>query len=208
METGGGAGEQGGGGETSATVEAKGPVVALLEGLQRRGATVLPALRGEWLSGQPQRDFRWQWLDLTGDGRDELLALWQGRPSRPELSEIAVLGLTGESAAIELLLYESLSTRQLPVTELTVVEVTDLTGDQRPDALIHDLSSNQLVVIAAPYATNETIQLFPLPEQCQGSLIVHDPDSDGLMEIVRDGCVASGRLHVAWDGQTFSTVSP
>lgn len=208
METGEGAGEQGGEGEASATVEAKGPVVALLEGLQRRGAAVLPDLRGEWLSGRPQREFRWQWLDLTGDGRDELLALWQGRPSRPGLSELAVLGFTNQPSELSLLLYESLSTRQLPVTELAIVETADLTGDKRPDVLFHEQSSNQLFVVAAPFPADETAQLFPIPELCQGSLIVHDPDGDGLMEIVRDGCATSGRLHVAWDGQSFSPISP
>lgn len=211
--------EQGGGGAGEiarlvvADVAAKEPVAGLLDGLQRRGATVLPALRGEWLSGQPQRDFRWQWLDLTGDGRDELLAWWQGRPSRPELSELAVLGLNNDSAEWHLLLYESLSSRHTPAAELTILETTDLTGDQRPDVLLHDQSSNRLFVIAAPQsaagAEHKSVQLFPIPDACQGSLIVHDSDSDGLAEIVRDGCPATpGRVYTAWDGQSFSLIRP
>lgn len=196
-----------------ADVAAKEPVAGLLDGLQRRGAAVLPDLRGEWISGRPPRAFQWQWFDLTGDGRDELLAWWQGRPSRPELSELAVLGLSNDSAEWHILLHEPLSSRQSPAAELTIVETTDLTGDGWPDVLLHDQSSNRLFVIAAPQsaaeAERESAQLFPIPDACQGSLIVHDSDGNGLAEIVRDGCPAAlGRVYAAWDGQSFSLTRP
>jgi hypothetical protein len=208
-----GAEEQGGGGAEengrllTEDFLVREPVARLLDEIKRGGSAVLPDLRGEWLSGRPQRAFRWQWLDLTGDGRDELLALWQGQASRPDLSELAVLGSADEQRSLEILLYEPLSTRQEPVSDLAIVETLDLTGDQRPDVVLHDESSQRLFVVAAPRATEETagdgVQLYTIPEICRGSLVVHDSDGDGLAEIVRDGCAMPGRLHMAWMGGAF-----
>lgn len=183
----------------------KEPVATLLDGLNRGGSAALQSLRGEWLSGRPPRAFTWQWVDLTGDGRDELLALWVGRPSHPELTEVAVLG--SAAGSWQLLLHKSLSTRPLPAGEIAIVETADLTGDQRPDVLLLDQNSGRLLVVAAlrPLAAGESenVALYSVPETCQGSLTVRDTDGDGLAEIVRDGCVTPGRVHVTWDGNSF-----
>jgi len=183
----------------------KEPVATLLDSLNRNGSAALESLRGEWLSGRPQRAFVWHWVDLTGDGRDELVALWVGRPSRPELAEVAVINLT--AAGQPLLLHEPLSTRQIPVGEIAIVDTTDLTGDQRRDVLLLDQNSGRLLVVAAlrplEAAASESVALYSVPETCQGSLTVRDTDGDGLSEIVRDGCDTPGRVHVTWDGESF-----
>jgi hypothetical protein len=187
----------------------KEPVATLLDEVNREGSAVLEGLRGEWLGGRPQRAFEWQWLDLTGDGRDELLALWYGRPSRPELAEVAVLGSAAAGQPLRLLLHERLSTRQLPVHSIAVAERADLTGDRRPDALLIEQSTGRLFVVTAAEADEAAIAgsiiLVNVPEMCRGSLAVRDTDGDGVAEIIRDGCDSPDRLHVVWDGESFTT---
>jgi hypothetical protein len=204
-----GAGEQGSGGAEE-TREVKEPVRTLLDGLERGGAAVLPALRGEWLSGRPPRAFLWQTLDLTGDGTDEMVALWFGQPAHPELAEVAVLALASggqEQVGQRVLLHAPLSTRQMPVGEVLVAETADLTGDRRPDLLLHDPQTGRLFVLAAPQLAAEAepgVALYPIAEACHGSLVVRDSNNDGLAEIIRDGCATPGRLHTVWDGESFS----
>jgi hypothetical protein len=196
----------------------KEPVATLLDGVNREGSAVLAGLRGEWLSGRPQRAFEWQWLDLTGDGRDELVALWHGRPSRPELAEVAVLGSAAEGEPLRPLLHERLSTRQVPVHSIAIVEAADLTGDRRPDALLLEQDTGMLFVVAAPKSeeagvggvgvvgeVGESVAIYHVPETCRGSLTIRDTDGDQVAEIIRDGCDTPGRFHVVWDGESFTT---
>jgi hypothetical protein len=196
---------------TDSDAPAKEPVATLLEGLERGGPAALEGMRGEWLSGRPQRAFAWQWLDLTGDGRDEVLAFWYGRPSRPELAEVAVLGPAAGGQSLSVLLHESLSTRQLPVHSIAIVERVDLTGDRRPDVLLLEQNTGRLFVVAAPEPgeaavgeVGEGVAIYRVPETCKGSLTVRDTDADSVAEIIRDGCDTPGRLIVVWDGKSFT----
>ncbi|MCA9919019.1 MAG: hypothetical protein KC445_13750, partial [Anaerolineales bacterium] len=52
---------------------AKGDIPDLIDQLNLQGGAALPAMHTRWLSQNPPLSARWQWLDLTGDGQDDLL---------------------------------------------------------------------------------------------------------------------------------------
>jgi hypothetical protein len=171
--------------------------------LTHRGLAALPQLRAHWLAQTPARASEWQSLDLTGDGRDELLLLWYGGPQQPQLAQVAVLAEV-EAGRPALLFDQRLSTRQETVTQLAILATADLTGDAQPDAVLHDETTGQLFVVTA---ASGRLELLAVPERCQGSLGIFDHDGDGLVEIIRDGCDQSrGRVIYAWTGRDFAAI--
>ena len=186
--------------EGTAISKAKGRVSELLINLNQHGATTLPDLRTQWLNQSPQLMTDWRWLDLTGDGRDDLILLWRGTAQHPELTQLLVLS-PDNAGHLNLQFNQRLSTRQESFSQLTVLETADLTHDDAPDILLHDTLSNKLLLLTH---TRGQIDLIPVPEQCTGKLAVLDSDNDGRLEIARDGC-AQGRLLLDWNGRSFST---
>lgn len=183
-----------------ASAAAKGLTAELLTSLQGPDQATLAQLRSRWLAQSPPHITEWHNVDLTGDGRAELVVLWHSRRDTPELTQLAVIGKDRNSRPI-LLLGERPSTRAFPVNRLELLKTADLTGDGHNDLLLTDASTDQLFVIAGH---DGQFALYPVPERCHGSLALLDTDKGRPLEIVRDGCDQAGRVSAAWDGRGFS----
>lgn len=176
---------------------AKGPVADLIAAYAAEGPAALSRLRLRWFNERPQRAFTWRAADLDGGG-DELVAVWAGGATAPELSHLAALAVVDGRLAP--LFERRLSAREAAHPAATIEEVTDLTGDGLADVVVRDRADGTTWVLSA--ATGE-LALFDAPERCAGGLVVRDTDGDGRPEIVRDGCATPGRVHVVWDGAAF-----
>ena len=185
--------------EVTNVPQAKGHVVQLITSLDRFGSTVLTDLRNRWLSQTPSRVTAWRWLDLAGNGRDDLVILWRGTSQHPELAQLVVLS-PDDVGQMTYQFDQRLSSREEALPRITIFETADLTHDGNPDVLLHDPSSNQLLLLTH---TREQFDLVPVPEQCEGNLAVLDSDGDGRLEIARDGC-PQGRLVLDWNGRSFT----
>jgi len=180
---------------------AKGDVADLLDQLNLRGPAVLPDMNGRWLNQSPPRTGRWQWLDLTGDGRDDLLLLRGSTAQYPYLTDLTIL-TPDETGRFSLLYYQPLSSRSQPISRPEIAAMDDLTQDSLPDVVLSDDVNGQSFVVTYHEGT---FALLPLPQSCHGSLGLLDTNDDGLLEIVRDGCVGvNGRLHIQWNGTSFT----
>lgn len=184
-------------GATSPVV--KGPVAELIARYEREGAAALDRLQLSWLDANPPRAFDWRAVDLTGDGREELVAVWRGRAANPESTQLAVL--SEEEGRLAPLFDRRLSTREALYVEPVIESTVDLTGDGRSDVLLRDRPTGRLWVLMMH---DDAIDLLNAPEQCYGGLIVLDEDGDGLPAIIRDGCPTPGRVSVVWDGNSFA----
>ncbi len=181
----------------------KGNAVDLVSRLNQQGAGALPQLRTHWLSQPVQRSSSWEWVDLNGNGRSELILLWHSSSQHPEQTQLLILTMTGE-AEWQQTLSHYFSDRKTAVSAIEFVQTVDLTGDGVDDVLIQEPETHQLTVVTA---VNGTSQLHPLPEQCSGSLGVIDIEGNGrLPTIVRDGCSTPGRTNTIWNGSEFILV--
>jgi hypothetical protein len=180
---------------------AKGDVPDLLSQLNLQGASALPAMHTRWLSQNPPRTARWQWLDLTGDGQDELLLLRGSTARHPYLTDLTLLA-PDASGQFSLLHYQTLSSRSQPILRPEIAATGDLTQDRLPDVVLWDDATGQSFVLTYQ---DGAVHLLPLSDNCQGSLGVMDLNDDGLLEVVRDGCVAgNGRTLTQWNGSQFT----
>jgi hypothetical protein len=184
---------------TAAAPLAKGVTIDLINALNQSGTDVLPQLASRWHSQTPRRAAVWEWIDVDGNGRTELIMLWYGGADHPELAQLAVLA-ADEAGQMSLLYSENLSTRSEPVAEISIAAAADLTNDAVPDILLQDDSGQLSVVTTAP----GSLSRLPVPERCQGGLIVLDVDGNGRTDIVRDGCETKGRVVMGWNGREFS----
>lgn len=182
---------------------AKGDLPDLISQLNLQGAAALPAMHTRWLSQTPPLTARWHWLDLTGDGQDDLLLLRGGTAQYPYLTDLTLL-TPDENGQFTLLLTQTLSSRSRPIGRLGRLEVAatgELTQDNLLDVVLWDEATGQSFVL-----TNLAgeMDLLPLPDSCQGSLGIFDLNGDGEAELVRDGCAAAnGRTVTQWNGSEF-----
>lgn len=188
----------------STSLAAKGHVAELIEGLEQMGPTVVSRLRNEWLNQVPGRFTEWRWLDLTGNGLEELALLWRGHPQNPELAQIVVLSIAPDSRP-SLLVNERLSTRLEPLRQVTFAATADLTHDGNDDLLLLDRQTGWLGMVSMEAGDPD---IFTVPERCDGRLVVKDSDDDDRLEIIRDGCGSGSRASFTWNGSDFvSSVS-
>ncbi len=179
---------------------AKGPVADLIAAYATRGPAVLDGLRQHWLSATPPQAFGWQAADLTGDGRDELVAIWRGPADQPQIARAAVLST--DDRRLEPLFDQGLSTREAAFSDIVMEATADLTGDGGADVVLRDRPTGHSWVLTA--ATGAPA-LHDLPGDCRGGLIVVKEANRSA--VIRDGCDAPGRVRVAWDGQEFREVT-
>ncbi|MCA9933434.1 MAG: hypothetical protein H6662_14525 [Ardenticatenaceae bacterium] len=183
-----------------ATLAVKGVVNDVIMGLSQQESDVLAMLQSDWLLQNPPLRFSWHGLDLTGNGRDDLLLLWHGPNADPYLTQVAVLAANADQSYTSLL-DVPLSTRTDPVHHISLAETVDLTGDGVADALLRDEQSGQLFAITTAPGS---LSLLPVPGRCNNHLNLMDSDEDGVMEIWRDGCGGDGRTLTAWTGTEFA----
>lgn len=181
------------------TPQTKGVTADLIKALNQSGAGSLPRLADQWRRQTPRRATVWEWADVTGNGRTELIILWHGGADQPALAQLAILA-ADDAGQMTLLHNEYLSSRAEPVAEVSIKAAVDLTNDAIPDLLLQD-DSGQLSVITSALGS---LTRLPVPERCQGGLIVQDMDGNGRNAIVRDGCETDGRVVVGWNGREFS----
>lgn len=194
---------------TLAAPQAKGPTVDLVAALETNGPASLAALRLRWLSQQPSRAFVWQAVDLTGDGGEEVVAVWSGGPNALELAQVAVVSMAGGATA--LLFDQRLATRAEGYAAVAPAGVADLTGDGLADIVLRDEATGVTWVLSAAgdrAAAAGVPALLAVPGRCGGGLVVRDTDGDGRPELIRDGCETPGRLGVVWDGAAFVPEPP
>ena len=178
---------------------AKGEAMNLLTTLNRSGPNVLARLQRSWLSQQPQRKSEWVWVDLNGDGRNELILLWRGPANQTAVSELVVLTASADNQ-MSLWLDQRLVRREGATPQLTIIDTADLTGDPTADVLLSDPQNGyQFVLTAAP----GDLALLPLPDTCQGSIRLSGGNGRAFPHIIRDGCATPGRLTTAWNGEEF-----
>jgi len=180
---------------------AKGDIADLLDQLNLRGPAVLPDMHGRWLNQTPPRTARWQWLDLSGDGLDDLLLLRTSTAQNPHLTDLTIL-TPDETGQHTLLFYQPLSSRSQPIARPEIAATGNLTQDDLPDTVLHDDASGQSFVVTAQ---DGAVNLLPLSQTCHGSVGILDANEDGLLEVVRDGCEGvNGRLLTQWNGTSFT----
>lgn len=182
---------------------ARGEVATLVTWLNTRGPAALTSLRTHWLSQRPFRRAAWQWVDLTGNGRSDLLLLWRGPADHPQLTQLVVVA-QGDDGRYTLALEHAFSTRETAVSAVDLVQTVDLTGDDVPDAVLHAADTNATVVVTGAMGNMALVDVAP---SCGGSVTVVDTDGNGRVEIVRDGCAQPGRVSVEWNGREFTPVS-
>lgn len=185
---------------TTPTSYAKADIADLINQLNLQGSAALPAMHSRWLSQSPPRAASWQWLDLTGDGQDELLLLRHSTTQFAYLTDLTLLTPAADGT-FTLLHHQPLSSRSQPVQQPEIAATADLTQDALPDVVLRDSASGQSMVLTGHAGA---IALLPLPDTCQGSLGIFDLNKDGQSEIVRDGCtVGNGRVVSQWNGSSF-----
>jgi hypothetical protein len=184
--------------ELNAALTANGPVAKgitaeLLEAVNQSGTEILPRLQQTWASQTTRLGSDWLEADVLGNGRNQLIMLWYGRPTQPELAQLAILEMD-EAGQFNLLHSEHLSTRTEKVAAMSIVAAADLTQDGVADLLLQD-DNGQLSVITT--ATGHLARLA-VPERCLGGLVVREG------QIIRDGCESDGRVVVGWNGREFT----
>jgi len=126
------------------TIAAKGHTAVLLQ----NGLTSLPQLQQEWLNGRPAILSESEWIDMNGDGQDELIILKRGTAQQPNLSQITLLSIT-PAGDVQLLLDDYLSTRDVPITTPSLLKMQDFNDDGRTDILLGNDEHQFILTIPA-----------------------------------------------------------
>jgi hypothetical protein len=95
----------------------------------------LPQLQQDWINGRPSILSQSEWVDMDGDGQDELIILRRGTAQQPHLSQITLIAIT-PAGDMELLLDDYLSTRDVPITTPALLKIQDFNSDGRTDILL------------------------------------------------------------------------
>lgn len=186
---------------SSQPIYTKGDVAELINQLNLQGVAALPDMNSRWLNQSPPRIATWEWIDLTGDGRNELILLRASTAQHPYLTDLILL-TPDEDEQLTLLYTQPLSSRSQPILRPEIAAVGDLIQDDLPDVVLQDPASGQSFVLTVK---DSVAMLLPLPGSCQGSLGIFDRNEDGVQEVVRDGCAGvDGRVVTQWNGIDFT----
>ena len=182
------------------TVAAKGPTAALLSQLDPQQPEQLTRLRYHWLQQPQPRQMEWGWLDMTGDGHNELFVTWYGRSTQAHLSQLALIAPDG--AGNHQLLWQQGATSSRSSdgpARLTIITEADLTHNGRTDLLLYDSDAERHWLL-----TNATghFALHALPDQCTGGVRTVTLEN-GRLALVRGECGSAGRLTYIWENGRF-----
>jgi hypothetical protein len=189
---------------TPADLAAKGRVEELLTTLQHWGPEGLTRLRTHWRNQRPGLASEWQWLDLNGDQREDLVLLWTGDAFHPDMDQLIVLAADA-SGSMSLRFDALLSARQPDRLLMTILETADLTHDGRVDVLLADQDGARLELLSM--GPDGEVARYPVPEMCHGHLAIRDMNADDQLDIVRDGCDTAGRRSYSWGSGGFVRIS-
>ncbi len=177
---------------------AKGITADLLTQLDPRQPDQLVRLQRHWLQQTPSRQSEWGWLDMTGNGRNELFVSWYGRSTQTHLTHLALIA-PDEAGSHQLLWQQGASGRGTDgPARLNIVTEADLTHDNHLDLLLYDPDSQSHWLLTQ--ATGQ-FDLHPLPAQCTSAARIVEL-RDGRSALVRGSCEPdNGRVtHVWTDG--------
>ncbi|MCP5099169.1 MAG: hypothetical protein GY943_26745 [Chloroflexi bacterium] len=187
--------------DNAQAIQAKGDSAELMTWLNERGTLSLPQLRGHWLSQNPPRNAVWEWVDVTGNGRSDLILLQHSTSQSPEYTQL-VLFSESDAGEWEPNLITTFSDRETAVSTLEFVQSIDLTADGIIDTVIKNPETNDLYMVTAVTGTPKLIQI---PEQCSGSFGIFETPSTNQVTLIRDGCTkTAGRTIYYWDGEIFA----
>jgi hypothetical protein len=187
------------GSQEAAIVAAKGAGARLVLALNSQGRQGLTGLKLALLNERPRLESEWLWADLDGDGQEEVVYLWRGEATRPELLEVAIAGQDGDGRW-QLRGHAWPLARQERLVSLGLAAQGDVTGNGRQEIILRDPVRGALAALMAMPGGYELVEM---PGRCSGSLLVRDEDGDGAEEIILGGCPGGQRWTVRWDGQAF-----
>jgi hypothetical protein len=181
------------------TLGPKGPAAHLLTQLNPRQPEQLVRFQRHWLQQTPPRQTEWGWLDMTGDGRNELFITWYGRSAQTHLTQLALIA-PDAAGDHRLLWHQGASGRSSDgPARLNIVTQADLTQDGRIDLLLVDPDNQRHWLLTQ--ATGR-FDLHPVPGQCAGAARILDL-ADGRSALVRGSCGDAGRLTYVWEDGRF-----
>lgn len=175
-------------------LHAKGEISELITALNQRGPTIMAAMQRQWLNQQPQRMSEWAWL-ADENGRSQLILLWRGTQSRPDLAQLILLS-PDANGDLALQFNHRFASRDETNPQIEWIAAEDVTADGQVDVLLHDRENGRSYLF-----TNHTTvpTLHTLPETCTGNITIQDN------AIIRSGCQTPGKFAVTWNNSTFSS---
>lgn len=180
----------------------KGTLPDLAAQLNAQGPSALTQWQQRWLNGRSPIMGQWEWVDLTGNGRSDLILLLNQPASLSEQSALVVF--QADSAGnLTPVIYHPLSTRETAVSASELLQLVDLTQDKQTDALLRTPDDGRYYLLSHQ---SGALQLHPIPDQCTGSWIVQSNEENGRLLLVRDQCNIAGRTAYQWVNDSFQAI--
>lgn len=175
----------------------KQPLNDLTTQLNLQGASALLQWQQGWLNAPSPQMASWEWVDLTGNGRRDLLLMRNHPPALSDQSSLTLFQ-ADHQGQLSPMLYHPLSTRETAVSSIELLQLTDLTNDGITDALLRTPDDGTYYLITYQ---NNLFTLDEIPERCGGSWRVRT-EENGRQTLIRDGCQTAGRFSQQWDADS------
>ncbi len=179
----------------------KGNAALLISILNDQGLAGLQGLSSYFGSQRPSRNNQWMFIDNQENEARELITFWHGPKGSPERQEVVIFShKEGDSWQFVDTLYPF--ARDVELGDISIIGKGDLTADGIIDVLLRSDVDGRLRVIGSDAGN---WKVYEVPLRCLGHTALIDQDNNGVMEIARDGCPASGRVITSWSGEKFVT---
>lgn len=170
--------------------------------LNQQGASALTQWQQRWLSAPSPQMGSWEWVDLSGNGRSDLILIRNQPATFSDQSSLTLFEADSEGQLAPIIYYP-LSSRETAVSSIELLQIVDLTHDNQPDALFRTLENGQFFLATAHAGT---ISLETIPERCMGSWIVRDLEGNGRNALIREGCDTVERPIYHWQNGRFEQI--
>ena len=182
----------------------KGDLTSLTTQLNQQGSSALVQWQQRWLNEPSPKMGRWEWADLTGNGRSDLI-LMLNQPQAYSATSALLVFEAAADGTLSPAIYQPLSTRETAVSTIEHLQFADLTHDNQLDALFRTPNDNTFYLV-----TNHSGELNfqTIPEQCGGGWKVSDENGNGRLLLIRDGCQTPGRVYYIWEKNAFEIATP